>query len=1038
MGTSSNVVYVGSEVPPDVSSALGSVDVVSAVTDCETAIRDSKCVVVTDSLSDADCVELCVRIRQQRPNVPLIVFPTAGSERLAGEVVAAGADGYVPHEQGIDTLAERVAQLCTEPVSAAPPIDSPASGSSKRLELLVGQSPLAIIEWTLDFEVRRWNPAATVLFGYTVREARGKVGPEFLVPAADRDAVRRHWECLVDGSAADTSARQVNRNVRRDGRELTCEWVDMPLIDDDGSVVSVLSFAQNITDELQRAAALEALQETTQQLMRASSAEEIAALTIDATENVLDRSLAGIRIHDEDTERLEVAAMTSQLERYSEDVPAIGPGDGLLWETYESQTPTVIDDASTALIPYEIGREVGNAVAHPLGEHSLLTVGSRDGEDLDVAETHLVHVLAATTEAALDSAQRERVLERTKTIVETVGDGIYAADSDGRFVAVNDRLTSVTGYDREALLGEHFSMVVTDCSAERAYGRLGDLDSSEQGVTYEVTVVTSTGEHVPCEVITRPLADEEGLGGTVSIVRDISDRKRMERELADRRAKIESLHEVASRLDGCETPAAVYELTVAAAEDVLNFDVCVVDRAVGDYLEKAALSSHLDDADYVKRCHVEDGIAGKTYRNRRIYRLDAADRTDEGINETDTYASLLSAPLGEYGVFQAASTERGAFSADDEELAELLLSHVTDRLDQLASKGALEDERDRFIALFENVPDGVVSLRYLDDEPIVEAVNPAFEQLFGYAEGDLLGEPLNDALVPVDEAAEAAAINRRVSGGETVETEARRQTADGLREFIVRLVPIEVEGSITHAFGLYTDVTEQKQRQKRVEILNRVLRHDLRNGMNIVDGCAEMLGEAVDDEHAEYAAILQDQAADLIALAEKTRAAERTLDRPSGGPGPIDASAAVGRALAQLTAEFPCVDLARTVPPETFARADDYFELAVAQLLENAAEHHDRPSPSIAVTLEDRPADGMIALSVADDGPGIPDEERALFEAEREITQLRHASGLGLWVVDCIVTQLGGRLTFSQNEPRGTIVTIEIPRADPDIVRRAD
>jgi signal transduction histidine kinase len=297
---------------------------------------------------------------------------------------------------------------------------------------------------------------------------------------------------------------------------------------------------------------------------------------------------------------------------------------------------------------------------------------------------------------------------------------------------------------------------------------------------------------------------------------------------------------------------------------------------------------------------------------------------------------------------------------------------------------------------------------------------------------------LNDALVPVDEAAEAAAINRRVSGGETVETEARRRTADGLREFIVRLVPIEVEGSITRAFGLYTDVTEQKQRQKRVEILNRVLCHDLRNGMNIVDGCAEMLGEAVDDEHAEYAAILQDQAADLIALAEKTRAAERTLDRPSGGPGPIDASAAVDRALAQLTAGFPCVDLARTVPPETFARADDYFELAVAQLLENAAEHHDRPPPSIAVTLEDRPADGMIALSVADDGPGIPDEERALFEAEREITQLRHASGLGLWVVDCIVTQLGGRLTFSQNEPRGTIVTIEIPRADPDIARRAD
>jgi PAS domain S-box-containing protein len=287
-----------------------------------------------------------------------------------------------------------------------------------------------------------------------------------------------------------------------------------------------------------------------------------------------------------------------------------------------------------------------------------------------------------------------------------------------------------------------------------------------------------------------------------------------------------------------------------------------------------------------------------------------------------------------------------------------LLSHVTDRLDQLASKAELRNERDRFIALFENVPDGVVSVSYRGNEPIVEAVNPAFERIFGYDECDLIGEPLSRYIVSTDCASEAAAINRRASRCETVETEAKRRTADGLREFMIRFVPIDVKRERGRAFGLYTDVTEQKQRQKRVEILNRVLRHDLRKGMNIVDGCAEMLGEAVDEDDAEYVAAIQDRAADLIDLAEKTRAVERTLGRQSSGPGPIDVGTVADRALARLGAEFPCVEIERWVPDGVFARADDYLELALAQLLENAAEHHDRPSPTVELTLRDRPTTG--------------------------------------------------------------------------------
>ncbi|MGM0399219.1 MAG: ATP-binding protein, partial [Halobacteriota archaeon] len=73
---------------------------------------------------------------------------------------------------------------------------------------------------------------------------------------------------------------------------------------------------------------------------------------------------------------------------------------------------------------------------------------------------------------------------------------------------------------------------------------------------------------------------------------------------------------------------------------------------------------------------------------------------------------------------------------------------------------------------------------------------------------------------------------------------------------------------------------------------------------------------------------------------------------------------------------------------------------------------------------------------VEDDGPGIPDHEKAVLR-EGEETPLAHGSGLGLWLVYWIVTMNGGRLEISDNEPRGTVVEIDLPRFS-DASRKAE
>ncbi|WP_226481173.1 PAS domain S-box protein [Natrinema amylolyticum] len=1048
-GPNTRIVVVGSDAGTVTERALAerglTTETVRTTDACLDRLSSADGVVIEGPLPDADLVDCCRAIRDRRSAVPIVVFPRDGSERLAGAVVAAGADGYVPRSQGVETLIERLDELLADrsvpggrsadatAIDAAPPAS--ADATADRLESLIEQSPLAVIEWTLEYEVRDWNPAATELFGYTAEEAIGESAVGLIVPESDRDTVRELRERIADGELDSGSFYRIDPNVREDGTTVTCEWLNTPLVDEEGEVVSILSFARDVTAERKRANALEALQQTTRELLRAESADEIADIVMTATEDVIDRALGAIRFADEDGETLELVGVTSLLDANTDDIPSIGPDDTVLWDAYTDGEPIVVENAAADWVPYEIDVDVGDAVLQPLGDHGVLAVASVGTDEFDDADMHLIRVLATTAEAALDRAARERELERTKTVVETVGDCVYRLDRDGRFVTVNDGMKDETGYDRDELIGEHVSRVLTDESVERGRRHVRELaaDDERRIATYEVTLTGADGERIPAEVSTSLLRSDGDVEGTVGIARDIGDRKRMERKLVDRKAKIEGLHTVASRLEGCESRAAIYDVAVEAAEDVLDFDGCFVDGVSGESLVTEAASSDLE-IDRGERRPIDKGIAGRSYRTQRPYRVDEID-SDDGITlPIDDCRSVLSVPIGDHGVFQAVSAEPNAFTAADEELTALLLSHVTDALDRIAFAERLRAERDRFAALFENVPDAVVSVTGLEKDPIIEEVNPAFERIFGSDEVELVGKPVDQIIVPPDSRANAETLNRRGSCGEIGEAEVKRQTADGLRDFRLRVVPIETDGSSDRAFALYTDITAQKQRQKRLEILNRVLRHDLRNGMNIIDGCAEMLADVVDDANGEYVETIHDRATELIGLAEKTRAVERVLDRETVETGPTDLSEAVEGAVDRLESAHPDVEVTCSLPDRVFARADEYLQTAVFQVLENAVEHNDRSRPTIDVAVSDRPDDQVLSLSIADDGPGIPPEEQELLEGEREITQLRHASGLGLWLVNWVVTQAGGRLSFRDNEPRGTVVTLEIPRADAEAI----
>lgn len=115
----------------------------------------------------------------------------------------------------------------------------------QRLLLHRELSPVGIIEWTTEFEVLDWNPAAQRIFGYTKEEVLGHHLSESILPASARQAVDKVWSELLEKKGGTHS---INENLTKDGRTILCEWHNTALVDDDGNVIGVTSLVDNISE----------------------------------------------------------------------------------------------------------------------------------------------------------------------------------------------------------------------------------------------------------------------------------------------------------------------------------------------------------------------------------------------------------------------------------------------------------------------------------------------------------------------------------------------------------------------------------------------------------------------------------------------------------------------------------------------------------------------------------------------------------------------------------------------------------------------
>jgi PAS domain S-box-containing protein len=309
------------------------------------------------------------------------------------------------------------------------------------------------------------------------------------------------------------------------------------------------------------------------------------------------------------------------------------------------------------------------------------------------------------------------------------------------------------------------------------------------------------------------------------------------------------------------------------------------------------------------------------------------------------------------------------------------------------------------------------------DNPLIY-VNDAFVEITGYEREEALGRNCRFLQGENTDPEHVAMVRRGIDNEEIVSGEIRNYRKDGTMFWnYLQIAPVYEDGEVVNYIGFQEDITSRKEREEQFAVLDRVLRHNIRNDMNVIRGRAEMLMEGVSGELANSAETILHVSNDLLDLAEKERQITALLREPTEIVT-IPLADALERSAATVREAHPSTKLSVSCPGDLTVEASVKIEQAFTELMTNATIHNFGSAPEVLVSVR---TDGeTVQIDFADDGPRIPALERDLVGSETDQTPLKHKRGLGLWLVRLLTARSGGTLSISKRSPSGNVVTIEL------------
>ncbi len=310
-------------------------------------------------------------------------------------------------------------------------------------------------------------------------------------------------------------------------------------------------------------------------------------------------------------------------------------------------------------------------------------------------------------------------------------------------------------------------------------------------------------------------------------------------------------------------------------------------------------------------------------------------------------------------------------------------------------------------------------------------VNERLEELYGYPAEELRQMDVEEYTAPSTRFTQQKAVERiRAAGeGDPQRFEWQIERADGdVRWVRVELHASRLDGKAVVIAEIY-DITEYRKREQRLQLLSRIVRHNLRNKMTVVQGHAEQLKATLEEEPGGNIEKILDTAVDVGCLSESVSQIEQIASTDTTARSSTCLASVARAAVEDARSEYPEANLAADVREDVTVVADSGVDYALSQAIENAVVHNTNETPTVTVRVTSDSGDDRGVIQVVDDGPPIPTVETDVLGEDVETSSTYHGTGVGLWVMQWCVSSLGGELTFEERESGGNVVSIALPKA---------
>ena len=659
--------------------------------------------------------------------------------------------------------------------------------------------------------------------------------------------------------------------------------------------------------------------------------------------------------------------------------------------------------------------------------------------------------------------------ERFKTLMEEAPISIFNTDLKGKITYVNKRFEEATGYSREEIVGKDgFKFgIMSDETLTLLAKRIKERLMGKPSLLLEGQFKRKDGEWIWAEVEGRLIKKLGVPVGFQLIARDITDRKIAKQESKRYEEKLSALNIHSQKLNMAESMEEIYRLTMDAVEKTLGFEIaffmvvdkdmlCLVDHR--GYPESFSIKLPLDGT--------KKGVSVKVVKTGRSINVPDVEKEDAWVEFMPGIRSGLDVPvkIGRkvLGVIGVDSKKLNAFNEKDQELLEILASHAAIAMSNLeyakklvAYAQEIQENQEKFRQLFLDNPEAAV---YVDSDFHVLDANPRFIELFGYLLDEIKGKRLLDLIVPEDKKAEGEMLERKAKKSHTYYETVRKKKDGTLVPVSISAAPITIEGQPIGYVGVYKDITERKQMEKKLEEYSQHLEelvekrtrqlkeaqeklikserlaaigevattvgHDLRNPLTGIAGATYYLKKKLDskmdktteemlkliEENIEYSNnIIKD-------ILEYSR--EIKLELKEAAPKSITKGAL---SLVRVPNNIEVLDATQDEPK---IRVDvEKMKRVFVNIIKNAVG---AMSNGGKLTIASREKDGVLEIVFADTGTGIQKDVLEKIWTPFFTTKAK-GMGLGLPICKRIIEAHGGNISVESTVGKGTTFTVAIP-----------